>query len=97
MASWDALFLPGVKKAPLLDQPNKKLLNKDSTQHFQAISCSVSYLGRVSRYDILYAVNHLARAMFKPPKARMAVAKRLRRYLTWTTDSAITYNIAQEK
>ena len=39
------------------------------------------YLGQVSRYDILFAVNELARAMFKPSKAHMGVAKHQLRYL----------------
>ena len=49
------------------------------------------YLGQVTRYDILYAVNQLARAMSKPSKAHMAAAKHLLRYLAGTVDFAITY------
>ena len=49
------------------------------------------YLGQVTRYDILYAVNQLARAMSKPFKAHMAEAKHLLRYLAGTTNFSITY------
>ena len=49
------------------------------------------YLGQVTRYDILYAVNQLARTMSKPSKAHMAAAKHLLRYLAGTVDFAITY------
>ena len=49
------------------------------------------YLGQVTRYDILYAVNQLARAMSKPSKAHMAAAKHLLCYLAGTVDFAITY------
>ena len=49
------------------------------------------YLGQVIRYDILYAVNELARAMSKPSKAHMAAAKWLLRYLARTVDFAIAY------
>ena len=49
------------------------------------------YLGQVTRYDIGYAVNQLARAMSKPSKAHMAAAKHLLRYLAETTNFAITY------
>ena len=48
-------------------------------------------LGQVTRYDIGYAVNPLARAMPKPSKAHMAAAKHLLRYLAGTTDFVITY------
>ena len=48
-------------------------------------------LGQVTRYDIGYAVNQLARAMCKPSKVHMAAAKHLLRYLAGTTNFAITY------
>ena len=48
-------------------------------------------LGQVTRYDIRYAVNQLARAMCKPSKAHMAAAKHLLRYLAGTANFAITY------
>ena len=48
-------------------------------------------LGQVTRYDIGYVVNQLARAMSKPSKAHMAVAKHLLGYLAGTTTFAITY------
>ena len=55
------------------------------------VTGSVMYLGRVTRYDILYAVNQLATAMSKPSKAHTAAAKHLLRYLTGTVDFAVTY------
>ena len=48
-------------------------------------------LGQVTRYDIGYAVNQLARAMSKPSKAHMAAAKHLLRYLAGATNFVITY------
>ena len=48
-------------------------------------------LGQVSHYDILYAVNQLARAISKPSKAHMAAANNLLRCLAGTVDSVITY------
>ena len=74
-----------------LDQPEKRILRKEEKQRFQAITGSVMYLGQVTRYEILYAVNQLARAMSKPSKAHMAAAKNLLRYLAGTVDFAITY------
>ena len=47
------------------------------------------YLGQVIRYDILYAVNELARAMSKPSNVYMVTAKHLLRYLAGTMDFVI--------
>ena len=81
----------GVGKELSLDQPEENLLNKEDKRRFQAITGSVMCLGQVTRYDIGYAVNQLARAMCKPSKAHMAAAKHLLRYLAGTTNFAITY------
>ena len=49
------------------------------------------YFAQVTHYDILYAVNHLARAS-KPTKAHMGAAIHLLRYLAGSTDfSIVTY------
>ena len=45
----------------------------------------------MTRYDILYAVNQLTRAMSKPVKAHMGAAKHLLRYLAGSTDFSIAY------
>ena len=45
----------------------------------------------MTRYDILHAVNQLARVMSKPAKAHMGAAKHLRRYLVGSTDFSIAY------
>ena len=80
-----------VEKKYSLDQPEENILNKEHKRRFQAITFSVMCLGQVTRYDIRYAVNQLARAMCKPSKAHMAAAKHLLRYLAGTTNFAITY------
>ena len=49
------------------------------------------YLVQVTRYDILHAVNQLARAMSKPAKAYMGAVKHLPRYMAGFTDVSITY------
>ena len=64
-----------------LDQPEQRLLGKEEKQRFQAIAGSGMYLGQVTRYDILCAVNQLARAMSTPSKAHMAAVKHL--LATW--------------
>ena len=91
MANCNSTYTPGMGKELSLDQPEKRILRKEEKQRFQAITGSVMYLGQVTRYEILYAVNQLARAMSKPSKAHMAAAKHLLRYLAGTVDFAITY------
>ena len=59
-------YTPGVGKKLSLDQPEENRLNKEDKRHFQAIKGSIMYLGQVTRYDIGYAVNQLARAISKP-------------------------------
>ena len=49
------------------------------------------YLAQACCYEILYTVNQLARAMSKPFKAHMAVAKHLLRYLAASTGFSIIY------
>ena len=55
------------------------------------------YLAQVSRYDILYAVNQLARGMSKPLKAHMGAAKHLLRYLAGSGDLLINYKQGEFK
>ena len=91
MANCNSTYTPGMGKELSLDQPEKRILRKEEKQRFQAITGSVMYLGQVTRYEILYAVNQLARAISKPSKAHIAAAKHLLRYLAGTIDFAITY------
>ena len=49
------------------------------------------YLAQISRYDILHAVNQLARAISKPSKAHMGAAKHVPRYLAGSVNFPITY------
>ena len=73
-----------------LNQPEEKLLNEEK-RCYQAITEAAMFLAQVTRYDILYAVNQLARAMSKPAKADMETAKHLLRYLAGSTDFSIIY------
>ena len=79
----------GAGKELALDQPGKSFEQRIQ-EFFQAITGSVMHLGQVTRYDIGYAVNQLARATSKPPKAHLAAAKRLLGYLAGTTNFAIS-------
>ena len=50
------------------------------------------YLAQVTRYDILYAVNQLASAIYKPAKSHIGAAKHQLYYLAWSTNFSIIYN-----
>ena len=60
---------PGVGPEISLDQPADRLLDEQGKQRYQSIVGGLMYLAQVSQYDILYAVNQMARAMSKPSKA----------------------------
>ena len=91
MKGCNPAYTPGVGPKLSLNQPEEKLLNEEEKRRYQAITGAVMYLAQVTRYDILYAVNQLARAMSKPAKAHMRTAKHLLRYLAGSTDFSITY------
>ena len=61
MASCNSTYTPGVGKELSLDQPEERLLSKEEKQRFQAITGSVMYLGHVTRYGIIYAVNQFGK------------------------------------
>ena len=75
-----------------LDQPADRLLDEQGKQRYQSIAGTLMYVAQVSRYDILYAVSHLTRAMSKLSKTHMGAAKHvLLRYLAGSVNSPITY------
>ena len=74
-----------------LNQPDKHLLDEEGKRRYQSIVGATTYLAHFSRHDILYAVNQLAREMFKPSKAHMGVVKHLLRYFTGSRDFFIDY------
>ena len=60
MASFKSTYTPGVGKELSLDQPEERPLSKKEKQRFQVITCSIMYVGQVTRCDILHVVNQLA-------------------------------------
>ena len=82
---------PGVGPERTLDQPKETLLNEQGKRRYQSITGATMYLVEVCRYDILYTVKQLARAMSTPSKANMEAATALLRYLDGSTDFSITY------
>ena len=81
--------IPGTGSELSTEQPAETLFNTEQTQRYQAITGSVMYLAQITRYDVMYAVCQLARAMSKPSKAHMGAAKQLLRCLAGTTDFSI--------
>ena len=84
-------YTPGVVGPELsLNQLEEKLLNEEK-RRYQGTTGAVIYLAQITRYDILYAINHLARTMSKPAKAHIGKAMHLLRYLAGSTDFSITH------
>ena len=77
MTNGNVPFTPGVGPEISVDQPADKLLDGQGKQRYQSIAGALMYLVQVSWYDILYAVNQLARAMSKPSKAHMGADKHI--------------------
>ena len=91
MTPCNSTYTPGAGNELSLDQPEERFLGKEGTQRCLAIMGNLMYPGPVTRYDILYDVKQLARAMSKSSKAHILAAKHLRLYLAGTVDFAITY------
>ena len=81
--------IPGTGSELSTEQPAETLLNTEQTRRYQAITGSVMYLAQITRYDVMYAVCQLARAITKPSKTHMGAAKQLLRYLAGTIDFSI--------
>ena len=87
----DCTTAPTLEPERSLNQPDKHLLDEEGKRRYQSIVGATTYLAHFSRHDILYAVNQLAREMFKPSKAHMGVVKHLLRYFTGSRDFFIDY------
>ena len=61
-------------------QPEDTVLSAEDTQTYQSIVGCLIYLTNL-RYDIMYAMGQLTRAMAKPSQVHLVVAKRILRYL----------------
>ena len=91
MINCNVALTPGVGPYISLNQPADKLLDEQGKQRYQSIAGALMFLVQVLRYDTLYAVNQLARAMSKPLKARMGAAKHVLRYLAGSVNFPITF------
>lgn len=69
----------GLELSPYL--PEEKLFGTTGVQCYEPIPGSLVFLGQCTRWDIVYTVCQLARAMSKPSGAHQVSAKHLLRYL----------------
>ena len=91
ITKYNVAFSPGVGLEMSLNQPADRLLDEQGKQRYQSIAGALMYLAQVSWYDILYAVNQLARAMSRPSKVHTGAAKHVLRYLAGSVNFPITY------
>ena len=64
---------------------------EEGNWRYQEINGAMMCLAQVIHYDLLYAVNQLARAMSKPVKPHMGAAKHLLRYLAGSKKIPTTF------
>ena len=69
MGECKPVYTVGVGPELSINQGEGNPLTKADAQRYQSNVDSVMYLAQVSRYDILYSVNQLVRAMLNPSKA----------------------------
>ena len=91
MTNCNVAFTPGIGPEISLDQPTDRLLDEQAKQWYQSIAGALLYLAQVLRYEILYAVNQLARAISKPSKAHMEATKHGLRHMAGSVNFPITY------
>ena len=77
MRACNPAYTPRVRPELSLDQLEENLLNEEGKRRCQSITGEAMYLAQICRYDILYTVKQLARAMSKPSRAHMGAAKHL--------------------
>ena len=77
MSEYNAVYPPGTDPELSATQRDENLLNIGGIKLYQAIVGSVVYLGICNRFDIIYAVSQLTRAMSKPAIVHMTAAKHL--------------------
>ena len=91
MSECNPVYTTGTGPELSVTQPDDNLLNSEAIKLYQAIVGSVVYLGTCRRFDIVYAVSQLTRAMSKPAKIHMTAAKHLLRYLKGSPYLSIEY------
>ena len=75
MAEYNPVHTTGAGAESFLKQSDTMLLDSTGIELYQAITGSLMFLSQCTRYDIIYTVNQLARAMSKSFKLHMTAAK----------------------
>ena len=70
----------------------EKIQDAEDKKLYLSITGAIIHLEQYSRYNILFAVNQLAKAMSNPSKAHMGPIKHLHRYLAGSVNLSTTYN-----
>ena len=97
MGECKPMYTIGVGPELSINQGEGNLLTKADTDGYLSSVGSVMTLAHVSRHDILYGVNQLAKTTSNPSKAHMGSAKHLLRYLAGSIDFDLTYKIGRFK
>lgn len=76
------MAMPGLDSGLPMERTVATLLNKEDTQRYQAMTGTILCVAQITRYDVIFPANQLARAMSKPAKVPMGASKRIKRYYT---------------
>lgn len=91
MAGWNPVHTSGAGADRSLDQLDGTLQDPTGTELYQSSTGSLMCLSQCTRYNITYAVNHLARAMSRPSKLHMTAAKDVLKFLKGNMSLAPTH------
>lgn len=94
-SQWDSK--PAVTPLETLLAPNTKNASQEATRWYQSAIGALQYAATVTRPDITFAVNHLARFLTNPSDQHLLALERLFRYLKGTWDMQLPVNRNQEK
>ena len=91
MSECKPTITPGYDPELSNQQPDETLLDEEEKMRYQGIVGCLMYVSQVLRYDIMYAVDQLARPMTKPSKIHIIAEKHTLCYLAGTTGFSNTY------
>ncbi|KAE9045316.1 Retrovirus-related Pol polyprotein from transposon TNT 1-94 [Phytophthora rubi] len=89
-------MIPKTRLDNLTDEPTLEEKEKMRNKPYRQVVGSLLYLARVSRPDLVFAVNQLARHCSKPRKSAWDAAKYLMRYLGQTRNMELVLNTTEE-
>ena len=80
-------------KLPLIEAPESEFLGDDDAAEYRAAVGALMYLMVCTRPDLAFTLSRLSKFSSKPGEKHAAALKRVLRYLSFTRDMGIAFNI----